>query len=208
MNMYDVQQFVHYNYKPLSTSYIFTRLITVWLLSGVCSLLGENKLPLGIGLFFCSFLVTAVALYIWKSGIKKMNNRFLWDGITNMYISIILNLLSYRLLAWQRGDDLMLLLFFVAATMLFFSISAVIVSWNIKKGRYNKEVQSTSKPAAPYILGCLAIIFTKSFLQTGKSQGGIYVLVMSLIILSAIMGLGWTSLIRLVLNKRLTDIGT
>lgn len=203
MDNQNISDFVNYRYKPLTQRDMVTRLITIVALSAVCCLFGEQKLCWGIGSALFNLLLVALAVYIHRMGICKKNSRFLWDGSTYLCISVILCLISYRIIAWKVESNILVLLSMVLFLILSYLFSGVLVVCNIRKGRYSETNQVPNKSPIPYLLAALGFLFAKVFLSRTNAQNGVQFIVMSLLFISVIVGLGWTNLLRLTLSTKL-----
>ena len=206
MDKQNISDFVNYRYQPLTQREMVTRLITVVVLSAVCCLLGNQKLYWGIGFGLFNILLVALAGNIYHMGICKKNSRFLWDGSSYLCISVILCLISYRILTWTAESNGFLLLSMILFLILSYIFSGVLVVFNIRKGRYSETNQVPSKSPIPFLLAALGFLFAKGFLSCTNAQNGAQFIAMSLLFISVVVGLGWTNLIRLILfPKLITD---
>lgn len=207
MTEQNIRNFINYHYQPLSASQIAARLITLWVLSIVCCLLGPDRYVWAIGILIPNLLIVGIILYILPIGIREKNSKFLWDGVTYLYISVILNLTAYRILTWESGYDFALLFFLLLVLLLSLAAAGILVLYNIRDDRYNEQGQTSGKSILPYLLSLVGFLFVKYYLDAVGNHIGIQIIAMALLLISAFIGLGWTNLIRFVLNRKLKTGG-
>jgi len=197
-----VRSFINFHYQPLTVSQISKRLIVVMVLGIACCLLGPDRYVWAIGILIPILLIIGIMLYVLRVGIHEQNSKFLWDGVTYTYISIILNLTSYRILTWECGYDLTLLFSMLLFLLLSFAAVGIMVWLNIRSDRYNGNNQISGKSAVPYLLSLIGFLFVRHSLDALENQTGIQIIAMALVFLSALIGVGWANLIKLVLNSK------
>lgn len=199
MNRESIQKFLDYNYVPLTKSQTVARLFTVFLLSGVCWFLQRNNLSATITLLIANIIVLSILIYIWFVGVNRKNSRFLWDSVTFFYIPILLNIIAYCILTWSTGSDMLLLILLILALVICYLVSALIVLWNIYRNRYAQE-NAHSNSIMPYFFALLGLLFAKITSKAFDNQPGMLIIGASLLIISYLVAIGWTSIIRLILN--------
>lgn len=203
MTEQSIRNFINFHYQPLSASQIITRLIAVWILSIACCLLGSDRYLWAIGVLIPNLLLMGIILYILRIGIREKTSKFLWDGLTYMYMSVILNFTAYHILTWESGYDLALLFLLILFLLLSLVSAGILVFHNIRDDKYNEQEQTTGKSVFPYLLSLAGFLFVKYHLDVAGNRMGIQIVAMTLLIISVFLGLGWTNLIRLVLNRKL-----
>ena len=195
-----IRNFINYHYQPLTIFQIAMRLIVVGILNAACCILGSDRYAWAIVILIPNLLLVGIMLYILRTGIHKQNSRFLWDGATYTYISVILNLIAYRIITWKSGGNLGLLLSFLLVLFLSFATVGILVFQNIRNDRYSEQSSKASKSVAPYLLSLIGFLLAKHCLSAVGSQIGIQIIVIALLFLSALIGIGWGNLIKLALN--------
>ena len=199
MNRESIQKFLDYNYVPLTKSQTVARLFTVFLLSGVCWFLQRSNLSATITLLIANIIVLSILIYIWFVGVNRKNSRFLWDSVTFFYIPILLNIIAYCILTWSTVSDMLLLILLILALVICYLVSALIVLWNIYRNRYAQE-NAHSNSIMPYFFALLGLLFAKITSKAFDNQPGMLIIGASLLIISYLVAIGWTSIIRLILN--------
>lgn len=204
MNQDNILSFVNFNYTPFSRKQCIIRLFVTWLLSGLC-LVGSGKL---ISLFFVAFfdlLIGVVFGVLIVRFPKEKISRFICDGLTFLYASIILNVFSYKLIALNFGDNIALLLVFALLLLMCILLSFWLVLRNIKADEYktNKVIKSIF---AFSMLGAVSgWIFAKCVLGDISQSDAVLLVSVLLLFISLLLSIGSMSLLKVCFLKYLSE---
>ncbi len=203
VNMKNIISFLDFNYTPFSRKQCIKRLFVIWILSIVLCFIGKFYIILACLITFLNIVISIVFCTLIIKFQKAKISRFLCDGLTFLYIAIILNITSYRIITLQINDNWFLavvLLFLLFLCICFFIL---IVYFNIKSDKYN--VKSTSKKliSFPLVGGVCGIAVAKLFLQNISQNSAVLILFISTLLLSFIVSIGSLSLVKAFLLKYL-----
>jgi len=204
--------YVDYGYIPFSRSQCIKRLIFIWALSfGLC-FIGKISVVLLSAVTIINIIVSIFLsnLMIKYSSLKT--SRFLFDGITLTYFSIIFILLAYRLLSLLKKESVVLLLIMFAILLLSMGISWLTVYTNIKKDKYTKLQKTNNGCVAPFLfgtLGYLSMMLMTQNVDTGAKDNtfAFTVLASVSLLLSVCFSVGSLNFIKFILYKNIEKTG-
>lgn len=205
MKQDNILSFVNFNYIPFSRKQCIIRLFVTWLLSGLC-LVGSGKL---ISLFFVAFfdlLIGVVFGVLIVRFPKEKISRFICDGLTFLYASIILNIFSYKLIAWNFGDNIALMLIFALLLLMCILLSVWLVLRNIKADKYKTNKVSKGIFAFSMLGAVSGWIFAKCALRDISQSDAVLLVSVLLLFLSLLLSIGSMSLLKAYFLKYLSGI--
>ena len=160
----NISSFVDYNFKPFCKVQALKRILLIWILSLPMCFLGNNSIGWILIVTSIDIAITVFFAKLIRNFSRLKTSRFLCDGITYLYISIILNLTSYRILTFNVAGLWYLAFLFVFLLCMSIIILVGLVYKYIKEGKYNSD--STGKVSAvPFFAGFSGMLFARIFLN-------------------------------------------
>lgn len=201
-NKNNLVAFINYNYIPFSKSQCIKRLVTIWLLSIGVSLVGTHTIIWSLVFSVINIVVSIIFIVlILKFSLSKIA-RFLCDGITFLYIAIILNLGSYKFLTLLVEENWMLCLIFLSFLLMDITIFTIVVYKNIKSNKYSAQSNSKKVIWLPFVSTTCGILASRFFLQDASQETNIILVSTILLFLSFITGIPSINLLKaFLLNK-------
>ena len=211
MNKDYLLNFINYKYTPFSKSQCIKRIILQWILNTpfyfIYKIDGFDMFSFYIGIAFTgiNLIVSFVFVYLMCKKSKTKEARFLCDGITFMYYSLLLNMLALILLSYNKKYSFILMLFLIAVLLSSVVLFLIIAYKGIQKDDYTEGNAATGKYIfIPFSSGILGTIFARMLINnTDETQIGIYVIGLCSLFLSCIASIGSISFARLFVLKKL-----
>ena len=197
-----ISKFINYNYTPFDKKQCLKRLFIVWITSVALSLLGEKNIPwmLMLGLIDLSISIMFITLMARYNQLQIA--RYLCDGIFYLYMSVTLNLASYRIMAIQNGSNWMLATILMSLLMICICIFVYIVFLNIKSENYSEKSIPKRTISLQCLGGIVGVFVARSLLPGQSQQEALTLLSYMLLILSFIMGIPSITLLKALFCKK------
>lgn len=192
-----INAFLDYNFTSLSTRQCIERIVLIWIFSTALCFVRKPTLGWMIPFGIFNILVSALFIVLIVKYKTDKISRYLCDGISCLYISVIFNMIAYRLLMKQ---SLILLLAFLLLLIICMTAFLFIALHNIKNDKYSGEHTANRIMTIPLVAaGACGILTAKIFLQ-GQSQQTVLVIgVSAFLILSFIFSLSVISFLKVIL---------
>lgn len=203
VNLQNIINFIDYGYQPYNRKQCIKRTMLIWLLSFGTSYIGESKLFWMILFSTINIIVCFIFCFVdFKFRHLKLS-RFICDGITYLYISIILNLSSYKFFTLYRQQSWYMCIALLILLTLSIIFSLIVIIKSIKSNKYSKQ-QNDKKMFAFALVGSVCGFCTAHFLLPGTSQDTTIMLVgIILLVLSFIIGIGSINLLKAFLYSKI-----
>lgn len=195
VNTNNIISFLNFNYTPFSKKQCIVRLIVIWTLSSLCCIGKFSFLMICVSLIFNIAISTIFCILMVKHQKAKIS-RYLCDGLTYLYISIILNIASYNFLTLEINESWILSIIFLILLFLCICSFLLLVYFNIKSDKYTIESNIKKSFFSPLIGSVCGIAFTKLFLQNVSMDISILIVSMILLILSFALSIGSLNLLK------------
>ena len=171
----------------------------------ILCLLGEEFMlwvvPIGIlTLLFSSLFIVLLVKYS-----QSQISRYLCDGVFCLYISIILNLASYRVMTLHSDSSCGLAILLMSLLVACIIISLFVVFFNIKSGKYSEAAPSKGIASLPFLGSAIGILVSRLLLQGQTQQEALSLLACVLLILSFIMSIPSLNLLKALFYKQYKD---
>ena len=189
----DIAAYLDYKYVPFSKAQCVRRIFVVLLSGAGLCLIRERSLLWAVPVGLLSLLITAAFIVLMVRFSSLRISRYLCDGIFGLYIAVIMNLGAYRCTALQA-----LLLIWAAA------FAAITVSW-IRAGKFSSSDPSKPNFWLPGLFVFAGMGLARVFLQGQSQQTVIAVIAGCLLILSLMMGMISSQLLRAWFCARYMD---
>lgn len=202
MDKINIQNFIDYNYVPLTRSICIKRILIFWIFNIPFYLLNKFSFLVGIVLSIVNIFVSAIFIKIAKGKVDKKESKFLCDGIAGMYYSIIFNISAYIVLSFYNGHNYFLLVSLILSLVICIVIFGLLVFKFIKNGKYNKNSDIGKFTIVPFSGGLLGISLGRLFVSfTDDTNIGFFVIAMCLLIMSYLMSISSANFIKLYFLK-------
>lgn len=201
--------FVWFNYKPFDKNQCIKRLIFIWLLSVLICFIGNNGfIWLSIMSLFCVF-VSVLFITLIKKYASSAKSRFLCDGVTCLYIAIILDIAAYRLLMIENNDRLMVLLCILLLPVISIITLTFIVCRLIKHDKYSDK-QTNSNYLGILALGgtVLGMLIGRFLFSDMQQKTSIIIIVVVLMFISVVVSFGSVNLLKVICYNQLYNQNT
>lgn len=201
VNKQNIMSFLDYNYTPFRIKQCIIRLIVIWILSIALCFIGTFSLLLVCLISFFNIAISTVFCILIIKFRKAKISRFLCDGLTSLYIAIILNMASYRIISLQINDNWILALIFLVLLFLCICFFILIVYFNIKSDKYNVKSIIKKSLSFPLLGGVCGIVVAKLFLQNISQNTAVLILSINTLLLSFIVSIGSLALLKAFLIR-------
>lgn len=202
-NKDNINSFINFHYIPFSRKQCLIRIFVIWLLSALCLVGIEKLISLVFIVLFDVIISIVFGILIFRSP-KKKASRFICDGLTCLYDSILLNLLAYRVLTLVFGDNIVVMFVFILLLFLCVFISFLLVLYNIKTDKYKAEADNKSILILSMLGAACGIIFAKLLLPNISQHYIILLLSVLLLVISFFLSAGSVNLLKAYFIKIIT----
>lgn len=192
----DIAAYLDYNYIPFKKTQCVGRIFIVLLSgTGLC-LIRERSLLWAVPVGLLSLLITAAFIVLMVRFSRLRISRYLCDGIFGLYIAVIMNLGAYRCTALQAGSSVLRLIAMLGLLLIWAAaFAAITVSW-IRAGKFSNTNPSKPNFWLPGLCGVVGMGLARVFLQ-GRSQQTVFAVITGgLLILSLVMGMTGSFLLK------------
>lgn len=161
----------------------------------------RRAVPVGL----LSLLITAAFIVLMVRFSSLRISRYLCDGIFGLYIAVIMNLGAYRCTALQAGSSVLRLIAMLGLLLIWAAaFAAITVSW-IRAGKFSNADPSKPNFWLPGLFVFAGMGLARVFLQ-GRSQQTVFaVITVGLLVLSLVMGMTGSFLLKAWFCARYTD---
>ena len=202
----NIEHFIYNQFKPFVKTQAIKRLLFVMVIGVVVSLVGNNIVPWLLITSFL-FLITAIVfLIIIVRHSAKDISRFICDGVTFLHLSILMTLLSYRLISLNDRDNLLLLALLLIALVIIISLLVWITMKKIKRGVFNYDKPNTVNLIPPLVFGSGGMIVARWLLINQSQDTIILVIALIVLLLSYVFALGSINLLKALLLRRVNRL--
>ena len=201
----DIAAYLDYKYVPFSKAQCVRRIFIVLLSGAGLCLIRERSLLWAVPVGLLSLLITAAFIVLMVRFSILRISRYLCDGIFGLYIAVIMNLGAYRCTALQAGSSVLRLIAMLALLLIWAAVFATItVSW-IRAGKFSSSDPSKPNFWLPGLFVFAGMGLARVFLQGQSQQTVIAVIAGCLLILSLMMGMISSQLLKAWFCARYTD---
>lgn len=203
MNNENINKFIEYENKQFNEKRCVDKIIIIWLFNVFFYFVDFISVYTSILVSVTNIIVSIFLLKL-MNNLDKTENRFLFNGTFNFYLSCMMILMSYNLL--DTANLYILLCCFLA---LFLSVS--ILWWTVflvvNKGKYKYKSKETKNSLYPYAGALFGYLLAKFiFENSGLSQENLKIFV-AVILFAFAIGLNCIGfdLLKFVLRKRIQN---
>lgn len=205
MNKNNIQNFINYNFVPLSRCVCIKRLLIFWLLNIPFYLIDNFSIFFGIIFSIINLFVSVVFIKIAKNKTNNKESKFLCDGIACLYYSIILNIAAYIVLSFFNGYNYFLLIALILSLLFCIVVFVLLVIKFIKDGKYNNNNGIGKFTLIPFSGGLIGISLGRLFFSGNKdTQTGFIAIAMCLLVMSYIISIGSLNFVKLYFLRNQT----
>ena len=201
----DVAAFLDHGYVPFRKAQCVGRIFIVLLSGAGLCLIRERSLLWAVPVGLLCLLVTAAFIVLMVRFGSLRISRYLCDGIFGLYIAVIMNLGAYRCTALQAGSSVLRLIAMLGLLLIWAAaFAAITVSW-IRAGKFSNADPSKPNFWLPGLFVFAGMGLARVFLQ-GRSQQTVFaVITVGLLVLSLVMGMTGSFLLKAWFCARYTD---
>lgn len=192
----DIAAYLDYNYIPFKKTQCVGRIFIVLLSGAGLCLIRERSLLWAVPVGLLSLLITAAFIVLMVRFSRLRISHYLCDGIFGLYIAVIMNLGAYRCTALQAGSSVLRLIAMMGLLLIWAAaFAATTVSW-IRAGKFSSSDPSKPNFWLPGLCGVVGMGLARVFLQ-GRSQQTVFaVITVGLLVLSLVMGMTGSFLLK------------
>lgn len=206
VNGENIDAFINYNYVPFSKTQTIKRIIMIWISSVALCFLGKGSMLWVIPTGIVSLTISVFfAVLITKYNFSK-TSRYMCDGVFYLYMSIILNLASYRVMTLKIGANWLLLIILLLLLLACILLFMIVTLLNIKAGRFVQKNASKKVVSLPFICGLCGILVAKFVLQEQTQEATLQMGAILLLILSFVVSIPSVNLLRVVMYRRYMNL--
>ena len=201
----DIAAYLDYNYIPFKKTQCVGRIFIVLLSGAGLCLIRERSLLWAVPVGLLSLLITAAFIVLMVRFSRLRISRYLCDGIFGLYIAVIMNLGAYRCTALQAGSSVLRLIAMLGLLLIWAAaFAAITVSW-IRAGKFSSSDPSKPNFWLPGLFVFAGMGLARVFLQGQSQQTVIAVITVGLLVLSLVMGMTGSFLLKAWFCARYTD---
>mgnify|MGYP004469945055 FL=1 len=192
----DIAAYLDYNYIPFKKTQCIGRIFIVLLSGAGLCLIRERSLLWAVPVGLLCLLITAAFIVLMVRFSRLRISRYLCDGIFGLYIAVIMNLGAYRCTVLQAGSSVLRLIAMLGLLLIWAAaFAAITVSW-IRAGKFSSSDPSKPNFWLPGLFVFAGMGLARVFLQ-GRSQQTVFaVITVGLLILSLVMGMTGSFLLK------------
>ena len=185
--------FIENNYTPFKTTQCLKRLFLLWISSITMCFLGQNSnIYIILMTIFANLCVSFFFIYIILKLRKSQLARFYCDAFTYLYISLLSNVLSYKLLAMQIKVNYIWAIIFIILLFLNIAIFVIISYSKINSGKYSNEKSMINKSQLSIIVGTaglLGLFFSRFFFQSIEKNTSVVIVSFLFLLISLLISI-------------------
>lgn len=204
VNKNNMDAFLSHNYVPFRKTQCFMRILWIWGIGLSVGLLGTENEVWITSVILANILISSRFFFLLTRESSTRNARFICDGVFYAYISVMLCVASYRVVALCAGDNLLLLISFLILLLINNVIHILIVYSHIKKNSYGNTFHNQKKILLPFAGGLLGMFAARLLLHNLTQDIAIMMIVICLLLLSFLFGIGSINLLKAILYKQQT----
>ena len=203
VNSENIEDFINYNFTPFAKSQCIRRVLIIWAISISVGVIGRNNRSWLVVIGCISAAVSLLFVYLLVAASLTRNARFLCDGVSYAYISVLLCIAAYRVIAFQIGGSGLLLIVLLGLWLISISLYTLLVFLNIKHGKYGNVPQKQNAVLLPFAGGLLGMGVVRLFLSDISQKTAIFLLSAILLLLSLLSSVGSVNLLKAILAKKI-----
>ena len=201
VNNENIDAFINYNYIPFNKAQSIKRIVFMWVSSTILCLIGKQLLIWMLPFALINILISILFItLITKSNDSKLS-RYLSDGIFYLYIAVVLNLASYRVMTLQIGSNGILAIILMLLMLACILIFVFVTLSNIKSNKFSGIGNAKKIISLPFLGGICGILAAKFFMQGQSQQTVLIIVAFIFLILSFIMSIPSINLLKAILYK-------
>lgn len=203
VNRDSVNNFINFSFIPFSKSQCIKRYIVIWILSISASVVGVHKF-----LWFTILAIVNIAVGFIFSVLcfkpDNKNSRFISDGLTCFYTSVLLSILSYKFFVFESEENVLLLIALLGLLLINILFFVFIVYLNIKHNNYDSAKTPSNMLISPFICGLIGLGVAHIILMDVSSDNANVILAACLLFISLLMSIGSTNFLKVILLKKIS----
>ncbi len=204
VNSEQINAFINYNYIPFDKKQCIKRLLIIWIASTILCFIRKPVLlwVLLLGIVDLLLSIVFIALVVRYSQLQI--SRYLCDGLFYLWMAVILNLASYRVMTLLIDPNWLLAIILMGLLILCIAIFVLVTFLNIKSEKFSETGAPRKLLFLPFFSGAIGIMVARILLQ-GQSQEEMLTFVSYiLLILSFILGIASINLLKAILYNKVT----
>lgn len=201
VNNKSIEAFVNYNYTPFSRPQCIKRTVLIWVIGLAVSILGIDNQMWIFSIICVNILISiGFASLMFKTHMQR-SARFICDGVFYMYVSILLCLSAYRMIALQIGYNGLLLVALIGLWLICVMLFVFIVYLNIKHDKYTSENRNQKVLLFPFMGGICGMVVSRLFLHSAAQETALQLLSVIVLLLSFLTSIGSLNILKAILEK-------
>lgn len=205
MNTDNKTAFVNNGFKALKNTFIFQMLFIVWIFSLPSLLIGLKIvwikiILLGLG---GAYTIFGIVLMFFK---KTKAMKFLFDGISSIYISFILVMLAYKIFTYLYGrENWIIILLSLLLWLIIIFFYNILARHLVRKNFYMKQKAATGIVAGSLSGAGIGYFFARRYLNNLDDYSSAIVILILVIFLSLIFAMGSANYLKFYYYKKYGD---
>lgn len=195
----NINSFINYNYIPFDKKQCVKRLILLWILSVVVPLIGKLTVLWGITIALADVLIAVLFLILIIKFSQKKSARFLCDGGSCLYLSLILDFAAYRVLVLQTGNSRILFFAFLLLLVVNIFVCMFLFHQKVQSDKYWANPTGGISLLTPLVGGSLGYVIVRFF----SPDNGFIIISVCLLIASLLISLGSINLLKVFFLKKI-----
>lgn len=202
MNQENLQHFLDHQYIPFSKKQCIQRILLIWALSLVPVFVGTQAVAWAFLLAVPNFIISILFVLLMLRYPQSRMARYLCDGVTFLQLSVLLMLSAYRIITFESGKNMLLLLILAAVLALDLLMFFFLTLRNIAADKYHPENTKSGSAVIPYVFGAMGFTFAGVVLTGQSQEAALTVLAVCFMILSLMVGIGSLNLMKAYFSFR------
>ena len=190
MNQANLQHFLDYHYIPFSKKQCGQRIVLLWALSLVPVFVGTRRAVWAFVLAVPNIIIGILFVFLILRYPRSRMSRYSCDGVTFLHLAVLLMLSAYRIITYESGKNVLLLLLLAAVLALDLLVFFFLALRNIAADKYRPDNAKSGSAVIPYVFGAVGIVFAGVFLTSQRQKTALTILAVCFMILSLLIGIG------------------
>lgn len=139
----NIQAFLDFNYQDITIKYVASKLCLLWLLSMLSSVFTSSIIVSIVIYLIINIIISFLSVFFFVK-YKSPKFKFIFDGITFTYLSILFLIMSYYMATYDNNGNLLIIFLMVLLMLANIAGLFFVVKKNIRKGVYLKKTSGNN----------------------------------------------------------------
>lgn len=202
----NIQAFLDFNYQDITIKYVASKLCLLWLLSMLSSAFTSSIIISMVMYLIINIIISFLSVFFFVKD-KSPKFKFMFDGITFTYLSIIFFVMSYYMATYGNGGQLLII--FLMVLLMSANIVGLyfVVKSNIRRGVYFKKNSGNNVALFSFFGAILGIGISRIFLYRLDQDFTRMIISTVLFFVALVLNFGTMEFLKVYYYTKLHEIG-